>query len=405
MKRLFPLAALLPALPLLASCGGSSDPKPNDFTEIAFSAADLKKDPGVEQNSARPAGVAAAQGKLFVALGNLTVDCMMPAGPGYLAVIDLTTDGGGSGAPYRLTELPSTCRNPQNVVANADGTRVFVSCSGQFGYGETPSEAVVAVDADTEQPVFTARLGCTALDSDACRPATPGKMAFLADGSLLVGDAGAGRIFHLDAATGEQDASIRKGLSICADHPQQGWQMTGDIAVKSDGRVVVTCFATSELMFLDDKFTVYSGIRIGSGAQLLALNGDQLLIGDSLDNAVYSMNVASGHSDLLSGGDRTGKAPNQIIVRGGMAYVIASQDNAVQVIDLSKDRPGTLGPERTVRQIPTVSSASPDATNTNPYLAAAEGDSLYVTLLGACTADGDEAGNRLVRIHIGDAEE
>ncbi len=400
MKRFLALAAFLS---LLTACGGSDKIAANDFSEIFFDASGLKKDAGIERNSARPAGVAAAGGKLFVALGNLTIDCLQPAGPGYLAVIDLETDG-KSDAAYRLTELPAACRNPQNVLANADGTRVFVSCSGQFGYGETPSEAVVAVDTDTEQPLFTVRLGCTELDSDDCRPATPGKMAFLADGSLLVGDSGDGRIFHFDAETGAQDATLRKGLSICAKHPELGWQMTGDIVVKNDGRIFATCFTTSELMFLDDKFTVYSGKTIGSGAQLLALNGEQLLIGDSMDNALYSMNVASGHSDLLSGGDRLGKAPNQIIVKDGLAYVIASQDNVIQVIDLSKDRPGTLGAGRTIQQIPTRTSTSADATNTNPYLGTIEGDSLYVTLLGSCTADGDAAGNRIVRVGIGNVE-
>ena len=162
-----------------------------------------------------------------------------------------------------------------------------------------------------------------------------------------------------------------------------------------------TCFATSELVNLAESLNVLASQVIGSGAQLLARHGSELLVGDTLDNALYALDLASAPLVRVTGSDRLGPAANQILVAGDRAYVITSIDNAVQVIDLAAARAGDFSTVRTIDQIPTPSSASPLATNTNPYAGALVGDALYVTLLGACTVDGDAAGNRLVRLDLG----
>ena len=125
----FALALALPA------CGdtdenGDDPGAGNDFAEIAFDAARLTRDADAPNNSARPAGVAALGNKLFVALGNLTVDCMVPAGPGYLAVVDLAAAPEAGEAGYALIELPELllCGGPE-VSKNAF---CFVSASFIF---------------------------------------------------------------------------------------------------------------------------------------------------------------------------------------------------------------------------------------------------------------------------------
>lgn len=416
-RRFTTLAAAALAVALAtAACGdaGTSSEDPSstpdagiagtgghDFTEIAFDAARLIRDEGVTANSARPAGIAALDGKLFVALGNLTVDCMKPAGPGYLAVIDLEVPPAEGEAAYRLIELPADCRNPQNVLAWGAGTdeaRVFVSCSGEYGWGATPSEALLAIDSKREEILFTTTFGCEGV-AEGCVPVTPGKMV-MADGVLLVGDASSGRLFAVDPGTGATLPAHPNGVHLCDLHPQTFWNMTGDLLVTAAG-VFATCVATSELVHLDGTLNVLSSQVIGSGAQLLARHGDELLVGDTLDNALYGLDLAETPPARVPGSDRLGAAANQILVVDDRAYVITSTDNTVQVIDLESPRAGDHSTARTIDQIPTPSSASPLATNTNPYAGAIAGGSLYVTLLGACTVDGDVAGNRLIRLDLG----
>lgn len=378
----------------------------NAFAEIHFDASHLIKDEGVTANSTRPAGVANVAGKLFVALGNLTPDCMRPAGPGYLAIIDLPLGEASDKSAYRLVELPSECRNPQNLLAwdgagALDGNvspRVFVACAGQYGYGVTPSEALIAVEADSEKVLFTV----TFPESASGSAMTPGKMAML-NSRLLVGDGSAGRLFAVDAQSGVIDANHPKGISLCDPHPTQFLQMTGDVLVTENG-VFTTCFATSELIHLDLDLNLLSSQSVGSGAQLLARHGEELLVGDTLDNALYAFDLTQSPLAKVSGSDRLGMAANQLLVESDRAYAITSTDNTIQVIDLGPVHAGDFSTGRIIDQIPTVSSTSADATNTNPYLGAIVEGQLYVTLMGACSVDGDVAGNRLIRIELEEGE-
>ncbi|MBQ4334416.1 MAG: hypothetical protein IJC63_03515, partial [Myxococcaceae bacterium] len=174
--------------------------------------------------------------------------------------------------------------------------------------------------------------------------------------------------------------------------------------VSTDAGVFATCFATSEIVRLDASLQNATRLVLGSGAQLLAAHGAELLVGDTLDNALYALDLTQAALTPVNGSDRLGMAANYLLVNGDTAYAIASTDNAVQVIDLLLARGGDFSTARTVDQIPTASTTSPLATNTNPYAAALAGDSLFVTLLGACTPDGDAAGNRLIRIDLGGEE-
>ncbi len=406
--------ALALALALAATaCGdanpstSSGDPLPDagpgevvghDFSEIAFEAAHLSRDEGVAVNSARPAGIAALGGKLFVALGNLTVDCLAPAGPGYLAVVDLASAPAEGEMPYRLIELPASCRNPQNVLAWEKGARIFVACAGQFGYGAEPSEALVAVDGAREEVLFATALGC-AEEGEACARATPGKMAMLGE-VLLVGDASSARLFAVDPVSGAVEPAHPEGVHLCDPHPLTSWNMAGDLLATETG-VFATCFATSELVHLDAALGILSRQTIGSGAQLLARHGSELLVGDTLDSALYAFDLDSAPLAQLPGSDRLGQAANQLLVDGDRAYAITSTDNTVQVIDLALARGSDFSRARTIDQIPTPTRTSPLATNTNPYLGVMVDGALYVTLMGACTVDGDAAGNRLIRLDLG----
>lgn len=386
-------ALSLLCISLLAAACGDDDSSGRDVDELDFSAAALETDQGMA-GTARPSGISAMGGKLFVALGNLTADCFSPAGPGYVAVVDLADDG-AMDSSYRLVRLPDGCRNPQQVVADEIRGRVLVSCAGEYGYGAAPSESIAILDGASEEVLHVATIGCGDGD-ESCRPATPGRMTVLNDGRVIVGAASEGRVYGLDPETGKGDA---EGVSICGASAT-GYQMIGDVV--SMGRsVYATCFNTSEIVLLDDALSVYASQTIGSGAQALALVGySELLVADGMDSALYAFDVTEGTPKPIDGADRIGQAANQVLVDGETAYVINSTDNAIEVIDLGKERQRGITTSRVAGQIPTATSTSPDATGTSPYMGAIQGDSIYVTLMGACSADGAQAGSRIVRIPV-----
>lgn len=178
--------------------------------ELVFDAADYERDEGVAASSPRPAGVAARGTTLYVAIGNLNPNCFGSAGPGYLAVVDTAA----ATLTARNIKLPAPCRNPAYVLASE--TRVYVSCLGSYGGGAQPEEALVVLDAATEEIVATTVFPrCESFEDgpNACRTAVPGRLSLHGD-RLLVADNNAGRILVTDL-DGAVPAGFEQGVQIC----------------------------------------------------------------------------------------------------------------------------------------------------------------------------------------------
>jgi hypothetical protein len=180
---------------------------------LTFLPDELETDPGVSSNAPSPAGVAAANGKLYVALGNLgnmaDGTCYEPVGPGYLAEVDPET------WTKTLHALPKECRNPMHVLGTTD--RIYVACPGLYGQG-AETEALVVLDAATLNPIrVTTFPRCAPEDPtsgpNACSVASPGKMAIIGD-RLVIADTMSGRLFVTDL-DGNVPAGMTAGIKVC----------------------------------------------------------------------------------------------------------------------------------------------------------------------------------------------
>jgi hypothetical protein len=178
--------------------------------ELVFRAEDFKKDEAAA-NSPRPSGLAARGSLLYVAIGNLNLNCVGSAGPGYLAVVDTAAET----LSARTIELPAACRNPAAVLTTED--RIYVTCPGSYGWGATADEALVVLDAVSEQVLQTTQFPrCAGFEDgpQACRTAVPGRMTQHGD-RLLIADSNAGRLLVTDL-DGKIPSGLEQGVHICA---------------------------------------------------------------------------------------------------------------------------------------------------------------------------------------------
>ena len=194
-------------------------------------------------------------------------------------------------------------------------------------------------------------------------------------------------------------ADLQSDAANCGGCGKACAQGQSCLAGKCGAAVLALCFNTGELVGLDDALQAQpTSLTVGQGPQSIARSGSTALVGDGIDNALYSFDSAVAPMTRTAGGDALGKSFNQVLVKGTRAYAINSGDSDVQVIDLLKAVPSPLAATRTVDQILTKAGSPASELNTNPYFGAFLGDSLYVTLLGTCTGAGDAAGNRLLEL-------
>jgi len=140
---------------------------------------------------ARPSGIAAFQGSIYVALSNLDA-AFHPGGPGMLAQVNLTT------AAVTPIYLPDTCLDPLWVVASSDA--LYVSCAGRAQFDSSfhligiDSSGAVAVAADGGMTSWNG-----ACDGGCFAPAV-GRFAVLGN-RLYLGDQ-LGRMFVIENVDG-----------------------------------------------------------------------------------------------------------------------------------------------------------------------------------------------------------
>jgi uncharacterized repeat protein (TIGR02543 family) len=180
--------------------------------ELSFPASELQMDPEFSANYSSPAGISAANGKLYVTLGNLGVVSGIPApvGAGYLAEINIAT------WTKQIHIMPQGCRNPKHVLAT--DTRIYVSCAGNYGQGDVQTEALVVLDAITKDIVnvttFLPSLP-NGTESGPVNPtnATPGRLA-IAGNRVVIADEMTNRLFVTDL-NGTILQGMANGIVIC----------------------------------------------------------------------------------------------------------------------------------------------------------------------------------------------
>src|SRR2546430_131845 len=129
---------------LVAACGGKYQAPPPVASIALPDGSQLNPYDSTKPGKARPQGMAAAAGRVYVTLSNQRDTDTFPvnAGPGFLAAFNPSSD------KVTLIDLGGTdghqCQNPGFVRASADGY-LYSPCSGNFS-GTDGARAIVEVD-------------------------------------------------------------------------------------------------------------------------------------------------------------------------------------------------------------------------------------------------------------------
>ena len=186
----------------------------------------------------RPYGVVVNNGRVYVAFANLAG--FSATGPGLVAVLDITTDGGAA-VPHTFADggvlqpvAPDAARCLNAGALLLAGTTLYVACGPHYdaNFAIDVPGAVGALDisGDVPQPLWTTPLGCPADAGADCAPGAASRMA-IAGGKLYVGDFGNGRLFILDPTSGALTAGPANALNLCLA-PDGGFQEISDVAAR-----------------------------------------------------------------------------------------------------------------------------------------------------------------------------
>jgi DNA-binding beta-propeller fold protein YncE len=200
-------------------------PRITDTFELPTGGA-LKPFPG-RTTAPAPTGIAARQGRVYAALGNLDPRDFSVGGPGFLARIDPATRA------VDLLELGESCLNPFWVVPI--GERLLVSCSGGAAYDrnfnliDVRGTGLVLLGAD-DRVVASLALRCP--EGTSCPLPSAGRFSVVGN-RAYVGDNNAGRVFVVEVAG---DSLVeRRGLGPGAGPPllacprSSGPSLVGDV--------------------------------------------------------------------------------------------------------------------------------------------------------------------------------
>ncbi len=170
----------------------------------------LKPFPG-RTTAPAPAGIAARQGRVYAALGNLDLKDFTVGGPGFLARIDPTT------RTVDLLELGEGCLNPFWLAPV--GERLLVSCSGgttydrNFNLVDVRGTGLMMLGAD-DRVVASLALRCP--EGTSCPLPSAGRFSVVGN-RAYVGDNSAGRVFVIEVSG---DSLVeRRGFGPGAEPP------------------------------------------------------------------------------------------------------------------------------------------------------------------------------------------
>jgi hypothetical protein len=159
--------------------------KPVVMETISLADIDLKPGPGLK-GLARPTGVVAHQGAVYITLNNLTLD-YAPAGPGFLVKVD------PSSKAVTAFDLGADCQNPGWVAVASEN--LVVSCSGTT-FVESPSGASVLLVNAQGAVLSTWKPKCDT-DAGTCLFKNPSRLRVWQN-QLFVADSASGSVAVLD---------------------------------------------------------------------------------------------------------------------------------------------------------------------------------------------------------------
>ena len=319
---------------LIAACGGKYQAPPPVASIALPDGSQLKPYDPTKPGQARPQGLAAAAGRVYVTLSNQRDAKPAPvnAGPGFLAAfvpstgaITLIDLGGADG---------HQCQNPGFVRASTDG-RIYAPCSGDFSGADT-ARAIVEVD-----PLANVVTRRAAIPDGR----VPNGVAVTAR-KIWTGDAlafsGVPQVFSIDKATFVADTTAPVSVD-CEKTKDTGYAYVADVmAIGGDLYALCGSDISGELYRLDpDTGAVKAHTKVGPiPTELAGLDDGRVVVVNAGDNTLTLVTpAASGLTAqrLLTFASGTA-ALQDVRAFGRTLFTVASFSNTAQRIDL--DAPG-----------------------------------------------------------------
>jgi hypothetical protein len=313
MKRIA-LVALV-----LAACGGSYKAPPSvPSIALPSGAALLPFDP-TKPGQARPAGMDAFSGKVYVALQNYD-DSYIVRGPGLLGVMTPTT--GHVDIINLGTADGSRCLYPFYV--RDDGSKLYVSCTGDI-FGTGKGSSLLEADPGTGNVTRSVK---TAIGPSGFA-ITPGKIWF--------GDSQSGNVYALDRGT----FTVTAG-PLHIPCPSTGTFQTTNDVISVGGDLYAACSnSTGGILSRLDANTgaVKMQAQVGPNAAAFAQTGDgRIAVVSGTDNKLRLVSISSGALTVVEAytfGSQT-SVLNDVHARDNFLFTVATGSNTVQKLDLTK---------------------------------------------------------------------
>jgi hypothetical protein len=310
-------------LVLVAACGGKYQAPPPVASIALPDGSQLKPYDPTKPGKARPQGMAAAAGRVYVTLSNQrdTDNFPVNAGPGFLAAFNPSSDkvtlidlGGSDGLQ---------CQNPGFVRASADGY-LYSPCSGNFS-GTDGARAIVEVD-----PLANVVTRRAAIPNGR----VPNGVAVTRT-RIWTGDAFTTTVFSIDRATLAADPTP----PVPVDCQKTVFNYVADV-MTIGGDVYALCGSdnSGELYRLDpDTGAVIAHVTVGPNpTEVAGLDDGHLLVVNAGDNTL-TLVTASGTtlsaSKVLTFSSQTA-ALQDVRAFGRTVFTVASGSNTAQRIDL-----------------------------------------------------------------------
>ena len=308
---------------LIAACSGKYEAPPPVASIALPDGSQLKPYDPAKPGLARPQGLAAAAGRVYVTLSNQRDTATFPenAGPGFLAAfvpstgaITLVDLGGSDGRQ---------CQNPGFVRASADG-RLYAPCSGNFS-GADGARAIVEVDPLANTVTRRAVIPDGRVPNGVAPTAT----------KIWTGDAFTTTVFSIDKTTFTADAAP----PIAVDCAKNNFSYVADVmTIGSNVYALCGSDISGELYRLDPATgAVQAHVTVGPNpTELAGLDDGRVVVlnaGDSTLSLVTPSGSTLSAQTILT--FKSGTAALQDVRSFGRTlFTVASASNTAQRIDL-----------------------------------------------------------------------
>src|SRR6266446_1893704 len=308
---------------LVAACGGKYQAPPPVASIALPDGSQLNPYDSTKPGKARPQGMAAAAGRVYVTLSNQRDTDTFPvnAGPGFLAAFNPSSD------KVTLIDLGGTdghqCQNPGFVRASADGY-LYSPCSGNFS-GTDGARAIVEVD-----PLANVVTRRAAIPDGR----VPNGVAATAN-KIWTGDAFTTTVFSIDRKTFAADPSA----PVAVDCAKSKFSYVADVmTIRGDVYALCASDTSGELYRLDpDGGAIKSHTTVGPNpTELAALDDGRIVVvnaGDNTLTVVTASGVTLSASKVLTFSSQTA-ALQDVRAFGRTVFTVASGSNTAQRIDL-----------------------------------------------------------------------